>query len=275
MSEKEKVPLRKRNWFIILFLIIFFPVGLYLMWRHADWNKTAKWVVTGVITLAVVFNLGAQSGTENTNTATNTTADQSTTEQTSEQKSTEETDQSETTEVEKTEPAEDVEEEVETESGEQEESASEDEEVVEEDEAVETVGIGDTLTVDDLDFTVHGVTQQDSVGDVMTSNANDTYLVLDVTVTNNQNEAIMMMSEYFKIVDGETVYEPDSVASTYANQAISPDNLGLLAEKLNPGSSRDALIVYDVTQEVVDSQTKQLQVQSGIFGTQTGIINLQ
>ncbi|WP_240921836.1 DUF4352 domain-containing protein [Jeotgalicoccus sp. S0W5] len=167
------------------------------------------------------------------------------------------------------------EEQVETESGEQEESASEDEEVVEENEAVETVGIGDTLTVDDLDFTVHGVTQQDSVGDVMTSNANDTYLVLDVTVTNNQNEAITMMSEYFKIVDGETVYEPDSVASTYANQAISPDNLGLLAEELNPGSSRDALIVYDVTQEVVDSQTKQLQVQSGIFGTQTGIINLQ
>ena len=212
-----------------------------------------KWVLIIFGLLILLGACGAMLGGGDEN-ATNTTPDEATEE--SEDNSSNETD-------------------VDTESGEQEESASEDEEVIEEDEAVETVGIGDTLTVDDLDFTVHGVTQQDSVGDVMTSNANDTYLVLDVTVTNNQNEAIMMMSEYFKIVDGETVYEPDSVASTYANQAISPDNLGLLAEELNPGSSRDALIVYDVTQEVVDSQTKQLQVQSGIFGTQTGIINLQ
>lgn len=275
MSEKEKVPLRKRNWFIILFLIIFFPVGLYLMWRHADWNKTAKWVVTGVITLAVVFNLGAQSGTENTNTATNTTADQSTTEQTSEQKSTEETDQSETTEVEKTEPAEDVEEEVETESGEQEESASEDEEVVEEDEAAETVGIGETLTIDDIDFTVNGMEQRDAVGTGLTATANDTYLVLDVSVTNNKNEAVTFTSSYFKVVDGETVYEPDPTASTYRNQEIAPDNTGLLIEEINPGSSRDAFIVYDVAPGVIDSQTKQLQVQSGFWGTQTGIINLQ
>lgn len=212
-----------------------------------------KWVLIIFGLLILLGACGAMLGGGDEN-ATNTTPDEATEE--SEDNSSNETD-------------------VDTESGEQEESASEDEEVVEEDEAVESVGIGETLTVDDLDFTVHGVTQQDSVGDVMTSNANDTYLVLDVTVTNNQNEAVMMMSEYFKIVDGETVYEPDSVASTNANQAISPDNLGLLAEELNPGSSRDALIVYDVTQQVVDSNTKQLQVQSGMFGTQTGIINLQ
>ena len=166
-------------------------------------------------------------------------------------------------------------EEVETESGEQEESAEEDEEEVEEDEAVETVGIGETLTVDDIDFTVNDMYQQDSVGDVIASNANDTYLILDVSVTNNQNEAVMLMDSYFKIVDGETVFEPDGTASMTANQAISPDNLGLLAEEINPGSSRDALIVYDITQSVIDSQSKQLQVQSGMFGTETGIINLQ
>ena len=180
-----------------------------------------------------------------------------------------------TTPEEATEESEEPAEEVETESGEQEESAEEDEEVVEEDEAVETVGIGETLTVDDIDFTVNDMYQQDSVGDVIASNANDTYLILDVSVTNNQNEAVMLMDSYFKIVDGETVFEPDGTASMTANQAISPDNLGLLAEEINPGSSRDALIVYDITQSVIDSQSKQLQVQSGMFGTETGIINLQ
>lgn len=171
--------------------------------------------------------------------------------------------------------ADEPEEEVETESGEQEESASEDEEVIEEDEAEDVVGIGETLIVDDIEFTVNDMYQQDSVGDVIASNANDTYLILDVSVTNNQNEAVMLMDSYFKVVDGETVFEPDGTASMTANQAISPDNLGLLAEEINPGSSRDALIVYDITQNVIDSQTKQLQVQSGLFGTETGIINLQ
>lgn len=166
-------------------------------------------------------------------------------------------------------------EDIETDSGEQEESSSEDEEVVEEEEAEEVVGVGETLVVDDIEFTVNDWYQQDVVGDVLTSTANDTYLILDVSVTNNQNEAAMMMSNYFKIVDGERVFEPDTSASTTANQAISPDNLGLLAEEVNPGSSRDALIVYDITQDIIDSDSKELQVQSGVFGTQTGIINLQ
>ncbi|WP_020006434.1 DUF4352 domain-containing protein [Salinicoccus albus] len=128
--------------------------------------------------------------------------------------------------------------------------------------------------MDGIDFTVNEWYQQDSVGDVTTSNANDTYLILDVTVTNNQDEAAMLTNNFFKIVIGETTYEADGEASTTANQAISPDNLGLLGEELNPGSSRSALIVYDVTQEVIDNTEKQLQVQSGMFGTETGLINL-
>lgn len=160
----------------------------------------------------------------------------------------------------------------EEESTEEETTEESTEETKEED--TKTAGVGETLTVDGIDFTVNEWYQQDTVGDVMTSNANDTYLILDVTVKNNQNEAAMLMNDFFKIVIGESTYEPDGAASTTANQAISPDNLGLLGEELNPGSSRNALIVYDVTQEVVDDPEKQLQVQSGMFGTQTGLINL-
>src|SRR5699024_9498997 len=78
------------------------------------------------------------------------------------------------------------------------------EEVVNEEEADEIVGVGETLTVDGIDFTVNEWYQQDSVGDVITSNANDTYLILDVSVTNNQDEAVMLMNEFFKILIGET-----------------------------------------------------------------------
>lgn len=36
---------------IILALILFFPAGLFLMWRYATWSKTVKWAVTGFFAL--------------------------------------------------------------------------------------------------------------------------------------------------------------------------------------------------------------------------------
>lgn len=156
----------------------------------------------------------------------------------------------------------------ETESGEQETS----EEVVEEEEADDIVGLATPLNVGDVEFTVNNWEQATSVGtDFMIEEANDTYIVMDVTVANNSNEAITVDSSYFKVVNGENTYEPDTMASSTANA----DGLGLFFEQINPGSSRNAFVVFDVTQDVVDSEDKQVQVQSGMFGTETGIINLQ
>jgi len=196
--------------------------------------------------------------------------DSTVTEDESTETASEETDgESEETAAESTEEAEEVEE---TESGEQEESASEDEEVVEEEEVDEVVGIGEPLEVDGVEFTVNEMYQADSVGsEFLASEANDTYIVMDVSVINNQNEAITVDSDFFKIIDGERVFEPDSSASMNAND----DGIGLFFEEINPGSSRTAYIVFDVTQDIVDSNEKQLQVQSGFWGTETGIINLQ
>lgn len=226
-----------------------------------------KWAL---IIFAVLIFFGACTAMFTGDESTDTT-DEATEEDSVEEEAPETTDSNEEENAEEEAASEDGQ----TDSGEQEDSSTEGEEVVEEEEAEEVVGIGETLVVDDIEITVNDWYQQDVVGDVVSSTANDTYLILDVSVTNNQNEAAMMMSSYFKIVDGERVFEPDTAASTTANQSVSPDNLGLLAEDINPGSSRDALIVYDLTQDVIDSDSKELQVQSGMFGTQTGIINLQ
>lgn len=40
---------------IITLLIVFFPVGLFLMWKFADWTKKTKWVITGVIALIITL----------------------------------------------------------------------------------------------------------------------------------------------------------------------------------------------------------------------------
>lgn len=57
MEEKQKVPFYKKIWFIVLSLIIFFPLGLVLMWLFTDWSKRNKWIITAIILLfAVIIN---------------------------------------------------------------------------------------------------------------------------------------------------------------------------------------------------------------------------
>lgn len=50
----------KRSWGIIIMLIVFFPIGLYLMWKHSNWNKYLKIgvsVIIGIISIAAIFGL--------------------------------------------------------------------------------------------------------------------------------------------------------------------------------------------------------------------------
>lgn len=51
----------KRSWGIIIMLIVFFPIGLYLMWKHSNWNKYIKIgvsVIIGIISIAAILGLG-------------------------------------------------------------------------------------------------------------------------------------------------------------------------------------------------------------------------
>lgn len=74
----DNVPETKKKWYqstwaAILFLVLFFPVGLYLMWQHTKWPKTAKWLITGFFGLMVLGS--AMSGSK---TSTSTTTPQPT-----------------------------------------------------------------------------------------------------------------------------------------------------------------------------------------------------
>jgi len=64
----------KKKWYqktggIIVLLVLFFPVGLYLMWKHTSWNKTVKWIVTGFFAFLVLVNA---FGSDSTSTTTET-----------------------------------------------------------------------------------------------------------------------------------------------------------------------------------------------------------
>lgn len=50
----------EKNWFVILTLVIFFPLGLFLMWKYVDWSKEIKGIITGaIVALALIsFSTG-------------------------------------------------------------------------------------------------------------------------------------------------------------------------------------------------------------------------
>lgn len=57
---RGNLPQQPQKWYktnagIIALLIIFFPVGLYLMWRYANWPKNAKLIVTGFLAVCILI----------------------------------------------------------------------------------------------------------------------------------------------------------------------------------------------------------------------------
>lgn len=50
-TPTNRLALRGRSWFIILLLIIFAPVGLWLMWRYGSWSTKGKSIISVIIGL--------------------------------------------------------------------------------------------------------------------------------------------------------------------------------------------------------------------------------
>ena len=50
----------EKNWFIILMLVVFFPVGLFLMWKNAKWHKTVQIIISVLFAIMVIFSNGSE-----------------------------------------------------------------------------------------------------------------------------------------------------------------------------------------------------------------------
>ena len=69
-EETQKQKLSQKTWFIILWLIVFFPVGLFFMWK-SSWNKIVKIVISVIFAIALVSAIASPS-TSSDMTATTT-----------------------------------------------------------------------------------------------------------------------------------------------------------------------------------------------------------
>lgn len=138
-------------------------------------------------------------------------------------------------------------------------------------------GIGEEVNVGDMTYKVNGTSTATEVGpSVLPQKAKGKYLVVDVTLKNNGNEAVTVDSSFFKLKRGEKTYETDSMGSMSANQGEDGaiENSFFLQE-LNPEMEISGKVVFDLAPETADATDLKLQVQTGVFGTETEVINLQ
>lgn len=135
---------------------------------------------------------------------------------------------------------------------------------------VEAYGVGEEVKVGDVTYVVKDVQTATNVGGEYGENSKGTYLVIDISVTNNGSEALMVSDDFFKLLNDGKTYESDATAGIYANETNS-----FFLKSINPDLTMDGKVVFDVSDAVIESTTKQLQVATGFWSTETELINLQ
>ncbi|PHD75923.1 hypothetical protein COF64_11145 [Bacillus sp. AFS043905] len=138
-------------------------------------------------------------------------------------------------------------------------------------------GIGDVVKVGDLEYTIKEKKEADQVGpSVLPEKASGKFVVLEVSLKNKGNEAVTADASFFKLKRGEKVYEADSAASISANQGEDGQiENSFFLQEVNPDSEAAGKVVFDVAPEVAEASDLKVQVQTGVFGTETESITLK
>ncbi len=64
-SEQPTHPWYRQTWLAVVALVLFFPLGLFLMWRFTRWQTWLKTSITVILSLLTIFsNIGAVAGEE-------------------------------------------------------------------------------------------------------------------------------------------------------------------------------------------------------------------
>lgn len=156
------------------------------------------------------------------------------------------------------------------------EESSEDAAEEKKEEPAEMPGVGESVEVGAMTYTINEVSTASEVGpSVAPTTANGKYVVLDITVKNNGNEAVTVDGSYFKLMQGEKTFEADTMASTSANQGEDGSiQNSFFLEQLNPSSEMSGKVAFDVAPEIADADDLVVQAQEGIFGTVSKKIDL-
>ena len=129
--------------------------------------------------------------------------------------------------------------------------------------------IGEIVKVGDVEYVVNSKSLSQNVGGQYGKTANGIYLIVNVTVKNTGKKSITVTDDFFKLLKGDTEYATDGAAGLYANEEAK-----FFLSELNPENSITGNVVFDLSNETANASGLQLQVQTGIWGTQKGKISL-
>ncbi|MBU8728235.1 DUF4352 domain-containing protein [Bacillus pumilus] len=124
------------------------------------------------------------------------------------------------------------------------------------------------VKVGDMVYNIKSKSTSDKVGPTIAQRtANGKYLIIEAKLRNSGNDKITVDASFFKLKRGKKTYEADSTAN------ISIDN-SFLMKQLNPDVEMTGKIIFDVPPKVAEANDLKLEVQAGVFSTQTGTIKL-
>ncbi|CDQ21686.1 DUF4352 domain-containing protein [Halobacillus karajensis] len=127
-----------------------------------------------------------------------------------------------------------------------------------EEEKVKTVGIGEEVAVGKLAFTVNSSEEQQELSNSFDSMTTDgKFVIVDVTVGNNDSEARIVDGEMFRLIGSDgTEFSSNTEADMYIN-----DDVGFFLQEINPKMNKTGKIAFEVPAE---EEGYTLQVSSGL-----------
>lgn len=127
----------------------------------------------------------------------------------------------------------------------------------------ESFGIGDTIQAGDLSVKVNNVSSASVIESMFSQEVPSTgnYLLIDMTVRNDGNDAVTVDNNNFKLVRGETTYNSDSTATIYANE----DSTSFFLNSLNPEATLSGTVVFDISENSAGDPDLQLEISSNMF----------
>ncbi|RKD73496.1 uncharacterized protein DUF4352 [Sinobaca qinghaiensis] len=127
----------------------------------------------------------------------------------------------------------------------------------------EVYSMGEEAQAGDVTYVINNMETANSAGmEGIEQEANGIFIVLDVDVTNNGSEAVTMDSSYLSLLSNGNTYEADAA------------NSDLFLEQINPDSSNSGEVVFDVNPDVAESDDLQAQLNEGMFGSNSAVVNL-
>lgn len=134
-------------------------------------------------------------------------------------------------------------------------------------EQVKVYKVGDVVPVEKFEYKVNSIKTAKKIGnEFMNKTTNGQFLIINVTIKNNDKEARIIDTSLFKIIDSQgREFEPLADGDVYVNE-----NTSFFLEEVNPNLSRTGNIVFEMPK---DAKGLKLEVNSGV-GLAAGVTAL-